>query len=291
MKILSFGSLNYDHVYNTSHFVMPKETLSAANYSRGFGGKGLNQSIAMARAGLEVYHAGRVGADGQPFIDYLRRYGVFTDLLIKDDSAVTGHAIIEVCEGQNRIILHGGSNRMIDSPQIDSALAHFGSGDILVIQNEISSLPYLIREAKKHGMKIFFNAAPMDDHVSEYPLGDIDILCVNEVEGQLLAEIDDSNPEMIGKAIIEKYPELELLLTVGEKGSFYFSRREQIYVPAEKVKAVDTTAAGDTYIGFFLAGLNEGMSITDSMKLATSAAAITVQRAGAADSIPDRFIL
>lgn len=291
MKILSFGSLNFDHVYNTAHFVVPKETLSAVSYHRGFGGKGLNQSIAMAKAGLEVYHAGRVGADGQPFIDYLEKYGVKTDFLMKDDSAVTGHAIIEVCEGQNRILLHGGSNRMIDAAQIDVILAHFEPGDMLVIQNEISSLPYLIHSAKQRGMKVFFNAAPMDECVFEYPFENIDILCVNEIEGRALACINETDSETIARAILKKYPKLELLLTAGEEGSYFFNGNEMLRVPAQKVEAVDTTAAGDTYIGFFLAGLNEGLSVSEAMNLATAAAAITVQGAGAADSIPERSAL
>ena len=104
MKVLNFGSLNYDHVYEMDHFVEPKETQSSLSYIRNFGGKGLNQSIALAKAGMEVYHAGKVGSDGQDFIDYLNKYGVNTAYLTKDDNEATGHAIIEVCKGQNCII-------------------------------------------------------------------------------------------------------------------------------------------------------------------------------------------
>lgn len=286
MKVLSFGSLNFDHVYNTDHFVVPGETMSALAYNRGFGGKGLNQSIAMAKAGLEIYHAGRVGADGQPFIDYLNKYGVRTDYLMKDDSAVTGHAIIEVSGGNNRIILFGGSNRMIDEAQIDSVLSHFSEGDMLVIQNEISSASYLISGAKERGLKIFFNAAPMDGDVFGYPLEKIDYICVNEIEGRALAGADEADPEKIGTALSRKYPDAAIILTVGEDGSWYFSKDTAIHVDAVKTVAVDTTAAGDTYIGFFLSGLSRNMSIEEAMKLASAASGMSVQKNGAADSIP-----
>ena len=119
MKILSFGSLNYDYTYEVEHFLAPKETLAAESMQRGFGGKSANQSIALARAGLPVYHAGRVGADGQPFVDYLKQNGIHTDYLIKDDSTATGHAIIKVCRGENRILIYGGANQEITTEQID----------------------------------------------------------------------------------------------------------------------------------------------------------------------------
>lgn len=286
MKILSFGSLNFDHVYNTDHFVLPGETMSALRYNRGFGGKGLNQSIAMARAGLEVYHAGRVGADGQPFIDYLEKYGVRTDYLMKDENTVTGHAIIEVSGGNNRIILFGGANRQIDEQQIDAVLSRFSAGDMLVIQNEISSAVYLIRRAKEMGMSIFFNAAPMAEDVFGYPLELIDYICVNEIEGRALAKLDSTDPELIGKTLSEAYPDSAVILTLGEEGSRYYKNGEYISVAAVKADAVDTTAAGDTYIGYFLAGISRNMEIEAAMRLASAAAGMSVQKHGAADSIP-----
>ena len=151
MKILSFGSLNYDYTYEVEHFLAPKETLAAKSMQRGFGGKGANQSIAFARAGLSVYHAGRVGADGQPFVDYLQQNGIHTDYLIKDDAAATGHAIIEVCRGENCILIYGGANQEITTEQIDHTLKAFSPGDWLVLQNEISNLPYLMQAAQKKG--------------------------------------------------------------------------------------------------------------------------------------------
>ena len=148
MKILSFGSLNYDYTYEVEHFLAPKETLAAKSMQRGFGGKGANQSIAFARAGLSVYHAGRVGADGQPFVDYLKQNGIHTDYLIKDDAAATGHAIIEVCRGENCILIYGGANQEITTEQIRMVLADVGPGipDVeLAMQAGYSPAPDEIR--------------------------------------------------------------------------------------------------------------------------------------------------
>ena len=287
MRILSFGSLNFDHVYNTDHFVVPKETMPALSYNRGFGGKGQNQSVAMSKAGLEVFHAGRVGADGQPFVDYLNSLGVNTTYLIKDDSSVTGHAIIEVSGGENRIILFGGANREIDEDMVDSVLSHFSEGDWLVIQNEISSLPYLIEKAKKRSLKILFNAAPMEESVKSYPLDLVDIICVNEIEGKALSGCESSSCDDIGKTLSARYPDSDILLTAGEEGSWYFGRNNDTFHEGVlKVKAVDTTAAGDTYIGYFLAGLSLGKDIPSAMHYASVASALAVQKPGAADSVP-----
>ena len=286
MKILSFGSLNYDHVYEMDHFVEPKETQSSLAYARGFGGKGLNQSIALAKAGLEVYHAGRVGNDGQDFIDYLNRYGVNTEYLMKDDSITTGHAIIEVCKGQNCIILHGGANQAIDSRQIDEVLSHFDRDDVLLIQNEISNLDYLIDKADEKGMLIVFNTAPMNEKVFTYPLDKIDIFVVNEIEGAGLAQTESRDYKEIIKALKEKYPGRQIVMTVGESGSYYICDDTLIHQDAYQVEAVDTTAAGDTFTGFFLASYLKDRNIQKALDLAARASSITVQGKGAAQSIP-----
>lgn len=284
MKILCFGSLNYDHVYQVDHFVKPKETMSSLSYNRGFGGKGLNQSIALAKAGSEIYHAGRVGTDGQDFIDYLNSYNVNTKYLIKDDTIATGHAIIEVCEGQNCIILYGGANQAITIEQIDNTLNDFGKGDILLIQNEINNLPYLINKAKEKGLYIAFNTAPMDEKVFTYPLDKIDLFIVNEIEGASLAKVDSTDYEIIIEGL--KKLNKEIVMTVGEAGSYYINNNEVIHEEAVKVDAVDTTAAGDTFTGYFLAKRLEGVDVKTALKIASKAASITVQGEGAAKSIP-----
>ena len=285
MKVLNYGSLNYDHVYNVDHFVRPKESLPCLSYAKGYGGKGLNQSIALAKAGLEVYHAGKVGYDGQEFIDYLNSYNVHTDYLVKDNSLATGHAIIQVCEGQNCIVLHGGANQNIHTEEIDKTLAEFEAGDVLLLQNEINNMTYLINKAKDIGMYIAFNCAPMSKEVFDYPLDKIDLFVVNEIEGAELVKLNSSNYE----EIIEELKKLhkEVIMTVGENGSYYIYNDTVIHEDALKVEAVDTTAAGDTFTGYFLAMKTAGKDISECLKIATKASSITVQGEGAANSIPD----
>jgi len=286
MKVLSFGSLNFDHVYQMDHFVMPKETTSSLSYSRGFGGKGLNQSIALAKSGLDVYHAGRVGFDGQPFIDYLQEYGVKVDYLKKDEETATGHAIIQVSHSENCIILFGGANQLIDEVQIDEVLTHFEKGDLLLIQNEISSLTYLITKAHEKGLRIAFNTAPMDEKVFSYPLDLIDIFVVNEVEGKGLANISSDNVEDVIVGLQKTYPNKEIILTVGSLGSYYICGETVMYQEAYRVEAVDTTAAGDTFTGFYLASILRGEEVNTALRIAAKASSITVTKEGAAKSIP-----
>ena len=286
MKVLSFGSLNFDHVYQMDHFVMPKETTSSLSYSRGFGGKGLNQSIALAKSGLDVYHAGRVGFDGQPFIDYLQEYGVKVDYLKKDEETATGHAIIQVSHSENCIILYGGANQLIDEAQIDEVLTHFEQGDLLLIQNEISSLTYLITKAHEKGLRIAFNTAPMDEKVFSYPLDLIDIFVVNEVEGKGLANISSDNVEDVIVGLQKAYPNKEIILTVGSLGSYYICGETVMHQEAYRVEAVDTTAAGDTFTGFYLASILRGEEVNTALRIAAKASSITVTKEGAAKSIP-----
>ena len=286
MKVLSFGSLNFDHVYQMDHFVMPKETTSSLSYSRGFGGKGLNQSIALAKSGLDVYHAGRVGFDGQPFIDYLQEYGVKVDYLKKDEETATGHAIIQVSHSENCIILYGGANQLIDEAQIDEVLTHFEKGDLLLIQNEISSLTYLITKAHEKGLRIAFNTAPMDEKVFSYPLDLIDIFVVNEVEGKGLANVSSNRVEDVIAGLQKAYQNKEIILTVGSLGSYYICGETVIYQEAYRVEAVDTTAAGDTFTGFYLASILRGEEVNTALRIAAKASSITVTKEGAAKSIP-----
>jgi ribokinase len=287
MKVLNFGSLNYDHVYEVDHFTQPKETQSSLSYIRNFGGKGLNQSIALAKAGMDVYHAGKVGSDGQDFIDYLNRYNVKTDYLLKDNSEATGHAIIEICKGQNRIILHGGANQSIGEKQIDEVLSHFDAGDVLLVQNEISSMAYLITKAHEKGMIVAFNTAPMNEKVFTYPLDLVDIFIVNEIEGAGLAEVESDDIDVVIAGLREKYPFKKIVLTVGEKGSYYIEKDTLIHQDIYKADVVDTTAAGDTFTGFFLASYFQDGNVVKALDLAARASGITVQGKGAAQSIPD----
>ena len=286
MKVLNFGSLNIDHVYNMPHFTEPKETQSSLSYLRNLGGKGLNQSIALAKAGAEVYHAGRIGADGEIFRTYLEGYGVNTRYLVTDPESVTGHAIIETSDGENRIILYGGANQEIGEAQIDETLKDFGQGDILLVQNEISGMGYLLEQAHAKGMMIVFNTAPMNEKVFSYPLSCVDLFVVNEVEGRALAGSAHTEPNRIMEDLIQKYPDKELILTAGTDGAWYYGKGKTVYQPSFPVKTVDTTAAGDTFTGCYLAVRLGGGLPEEAMRLAALASSMTVQKAGAAQSIP-----
>ena len=285
MRILNFGSINIDHVYQVEHFVQPGETLAAAHYQQFCGGKGLNQSIALALAGAKVYHAGRVGRDGLHLCEQLKAKKVMTDFITIGEEP-TGHAIIQVAaSGENCIITFGGANHRIGPSEIDRVLNHFEAGDYLLVQNEISSVPYLIEKAAEIGMKIIFNPAPMKE-LANYPLEQVDYFIINEVEGAGLT--GDKSPEAILETMSNNYPDAVTILTLGEKGVCWLDRNQIHYLPAVPVRVVDTTAAGDTFIGYFVSELLKGVGLQQSLELACKAAALCVTRPGAAASIPSR---
>ena len=290
MKVLCFGSLNIDYVYQVPHFAGGGETLAAASLSRFSGGKGLNQSIALARAGLEVRHAGAVGRDGLFLLEELREAGVRTESVEVLEDARTGHAIIQrTPSGENCILLYGGANRRITREQIDRVLSDFGPGDALALQNETSELPYLAERARERGLTVALNPSPMEDGLLPLlPLANY--LLLNEIEAaQLLQGLGKPVPEA-GEdlAAALALPSTAVVLTLGSQGSLFADGTRLVRQAAVPVRAVDTTAAGDTYTGFFLAGVLSGRSVEWSMKYAPSAAAIAVTRPGAAPSIPSR---
>lgn len=292
MRVLCFGSLNIDFVYQVPRFVSAGETLAAASLCRFSGGKGLNQSIALSRAGLETWHAGAVGADGLFLLEELRAADVHTDCVEVLDGVPTGHAIIQKNpQGNNCILLFGGANRRVTREQIDRTLAEFGPGDALVLQNEISQLPYLMERARERGMTVALNPSPMEDALLPLlPLAGE--LLLNEVEAAQLLQARampvPEEPEALAAALREALPRQNILLTLGERGSLFTDGDRLLRQAADSVTAVDTTAAGDTYTGFFLAGILGGREPAWAMRYASSAAAIAVTRPGAAPSIPTR---
>ena len=286
MKVLNYGSLNIDLVYRLDHLVLPGETQAAERFDRFCGGKGLNQSIALARAGAKTLHAGKIGPDGEMLLSALREAGV-------DVSPVTvgqepsGHAVIQVeRSGQNAIIIYAGANGCISEKEIDAALSRMEKGDWLLLQNEINSIPAIIRKAKARGLRIAFNPAPMDEGVKTYPLDLIDLFVVNETEAAALTGLAEEEDALT--AMEQTYPSAIHVVTLGSRGSLCSAEGQRYAVEAKKVQAVDTTAAGDTYIGYFLALLMEGKSVDVCMEMATRASAIAVSRMGAAPSIPLR---
>ncbi|MCX7590975.1 MAG: ribokinase [Kiritimatiellae bacterium] len=287
MRIVNFGSLNIDHVYTVPHFVRPGETLPATSYRRFAGGKGCNQSIALAAAGAQVWHAGKIGPDGLWLKQKMEEYGVDTRFVEVTDCP-TGHAVIQVApDGENAIVIHGGANRLITQEDARRVLSFFGPGDCLLLQNEISSIPAILREAARIGMTKVFNPAPIDVAATHYPLDLVDTFVINELEGEELTGRKD--PLAILDAMTERFPRAAVVLTLGEKGAMYRRAEETIVEPAVPVKAVDTTGAGDTFVGYFLADLALGKDPGAALRTACRAAAICVTRPGAADSIPRRM--
>lgn len=285
-RILNFGSLNIDHVYAVDHFVRPGETLSGKTYRVFMGGKGSNQSIALANAGAHVAHAGKLGRDGAWLKKRLRQAGVDTTHLKITDQP-SGHAIIQVNRhGENAIILFGGANRAITPKDAARVLHHFSRGDYLLLQNEISSISEIMRTAAKRRMKIVFNPAPMQHSVLSYPLYLVDIFIINAIEGEQLTGY--KQPRQILKAIRRRFPRATVVLTLGAQGVLYADCSTTFKIPVVKVRVVDTTAAGDTFIGYFLAELVRSADARSALELASRAAAICVTRPGAADSIPKR---
>jgi ribokinase len=285
-RVLNFGSINVDHVYTVEHFVRPGETISCQEYRRFAGGKGLNQSIALAQAGACVYHAGKAGVEDMWLKTLMEDKGVDTRF-VETINGPSGHAIIQVnAAGENSIVIVGGANQLISESDIECILVDFGQDDYLLVQNEVNAVPHIIRSAKAKGLTIVFNPAPMTPQVLNYPLELVDILILNETEARSLS--GEIEPEKIYETLNHRYPHTAIVLTMGHKGAAYFSPQVRFHQPAEKVHVVDSTGAGDTFIGFFLAELIKTDDPKAALAYATRAAAICVTRHGAADSIPSR---
>ena len=287
MKVLNFGSLNIDYVYDVDNFVRKGETISSKGLNVFCGGKGLNQSVALARAGADVYHAGMIGKDGIFLVDFLKNSGVNVDNILIRDDIRTGNAIIQrEISGDNCIILFAGANRSITRDYVDKVLEKFGRGDYIVLQNEISELPYIVESAHRQGMKIVLNPSPMDEKIGELNLSYIDYFLLNETEALKLSGIDKFDSKKCMSGLVNTYKGAGVLITLGDKGAIYSDGNIFVEQKAVKTKAVDTTAAGDTFTGYFVNGILGGKEIKEAINEATIAASITVSRIGAAPSIP-----
>ena len=284
MKVLVFGSLNIDHVYQVPHFLRPGETLDSTAYSRNAGGKGLNQAIALARAGQDTAFAGAIGLDGLFLRDTLMESGVDTRH-VQVLAAATGHAIIQVeATGGNAILLFGGTNRMITREMAQSVLSTFAAGDCVLLQNEISCGKEILQSAKEKGLCVALNPSPASPDLHAWPLELADWLILNEVEGEDLTGA--SQPQAMLDELNRRFPHTAIVLTLGENGAFYRDGHQQLHQPAIPVKAVDTTAAGDTFTGYFLASVLAGKDPAFALRIAAHAAAVAVTRPGAGASIP-----
>ena len=286
MKVLNIGSMNLDLVYSVDHIVQPGETEASFALDTFLGGKGLNQSMALAKAGVEVYQGGMIGEDGQVFLDACAEYGVKADY-IRTVPGKSGHAVIQRDKNaQNCILLYGGANQMLTEAYVDEVLSDFSAGDILLLQNEVNMMPYIVEKAYETGMQIALNPSPFNEKLAAVDMGKISIFLLNEVEGNQVTGLTD--PDEIIAEMLRRFPKAKIVLTLGKDGAVYADAEQKHFQPIFKVKAVDTTAAGDTFTGYFLAGLLDGMQVPDILKMSAKASSIAVTREGAVPSIPYR---
>lgn len=285
MKLLVFGSLNLDKTYTLKNFVRAGETVAAEKMEEFCGGKGFNQAIALGRAGNEVFFAGAVGQDGQILLDTLDSNGI-DHSFVKKLQGATGHAIIQLNEkGENCILILAGANGEITESDAKHTLSHFGRGDWILLQNEISCLPQIIRSAKEKGMTIALNPSPYNEKIADCDISAVDYLLINETEGTAMTE--ETVPDAILDTLHRRYPKLNILLTLGSNGSLYQSNQGTCHhCGIYQIQTVDTTAAGDTFTGYFLSEMLRHGQADKALHIASVAAGIAVSRNGAEPSIP-----
>lgn len=290
MKVLNYGSLNIDYVYSLDHFVKRGETISSDSLDIFPGGKGLNQSLALGRAGAKVFHAGAIGKDGIFLLDLLKNSAINTEYVRVLEGTQTGTAIIQKEKnGDNCIILYSGANHEISEKDIEETFQNFSEGDVLILQNEINAIGRIMEEAHQKGMQIILNPSPMNESIFQLPLEFVHYFILNEIEAAQILKLDlvnVENAENIVRELHQRYPQSKIVLTLGAEGSLYFDGELLLRQNAYKAKVVDTTAAGDTFTGYFVAGILNGDSVKKAMDSATRAAAIAISRMGAAPSIP-----
>lgn len=288
LAVSNLGSINIDHIYRVPHLVRPGETLSSTSYQQVLGGKGANQSLALARAGGVVSHWGRLNRTDDWAREMLQHSGVRTDHVVHADEP-SGHALIQVDDqGENAIILFPGANHGFKSADIDQLIAAMPSPGWLLLQNECNALDYTMRRAHEHGLFIAFNPAPMAEDVKTLPLETCSLLFVNRGEAVGLTGVNDDAPlDELLDALVHRLPDSEIVLTLGADGVCYRSPSTCLTLPAHQVTPVDTTAAGDTFIGYFMASRQVNQPIDVCLQRASTASALCVQRTGAAPSIPE----
>lgn len=289
MPIYNYGSINIDHVYRVPHLVRPGETLSSQDYQQVLGGKGANQSIALARAGSEVLHIGRYNLADQALVHTLIDAGV-SPIYLATVTEPSGHAIIQVDDqGENSIILYAGANHSFTPDQLVCCLQTAQAGDWLLLQNECSCTQEMIELAAARGLQLAFNPAPMQAAVKELPLERLAVLFVNQVEVCQLLDLPLEPPPALADLVTllqTRWPTTLVVITLGAQGAASIYQGQLEFVPALPVQVVDTTGAGDTFTGYFLHAWMQGQPLRTALERAVKASALCVQRVGASSSIP-----
>lgn len=277
MSIFNLGSINIDHVHRVPRLPGPGETIADTGYVTGLGGKGANMSLAAALAGARVQHIGAVGSDGGWIRDRLAAAGIGVGHLLTVEAA-TGQGLVMVSDAaENQIVIHGGANRALSVAQIRAALAGARPGDWFLAQNETNMIAEGFVLAHAAGLRTCYAAAPFEAQTAAALIEGVDLLAVNEVEAAQLAAA-------LGVAV-EDLPVREVLVTLGAKGARHIAETET-RVPAFPVTPVDTTGAGDCFLGWFLAARDRGEAPREALRLAAAAAAIQVTRPGAGEAMP-----
>ncbi|MFT6450590.1 MAG: ribokinase [Halocynthiibacter sp.] len=280
MAIYCLGSINIDHIYRVPHLPAPGETLAALSYQPMLGGKGANQSIAAARAGRDVHHIGAVGPDGDWIVARMRALGVGVEDIRLSDKA-TGAAVVNVdLAGENAIVIFSGANNDQDEAHLRAALANAGPGDTLLLQNETNLQVEAAEIGAAKGMRVIYSAAPFDLEAVRAVIKSVSILAVNALEADQLCAAFGTE--------LAALPVPQILVTRGSEGAEWRSNEtgERVFLPSVAVVPVDTTGAGDTFAGYFAAGLDQGMLPEAALDLARHAAALKVTRQGTGEAIP-----
>lgn len=291
MKILIYGSVNIDYSYQVKNIVKPGETVHCTYSGKAAGGKGANQAYAAGKAAFgrgDVFFAGKSDHEADFIYEKMKSAGISCDYVTYSDYG-TGTAIIQVSEnGQNSILVCGNGNIHIEENEIDKVLKDFSEGDCIILNAEINNLKYLINKCYEKGMIIFFNPSPVTSDLKSLPLDRVSYLVFNEVEGAFFADLDlKASYCDILDSLIKKYPNSRIILTMGSEGAYGADSSESVFVPASKVKAVDTTGCGDTFLGYFAVEIMSGKTIKEALTVASKAAGIAATRPGAMNSIPD----
>lgn len=293
-RISVIGSLNMDLVIQTDRVPMAGETISGLDFNTIPGGKGANQAIAAAKAGAETFMYGCVGDDefGGVLLNSLQSAGAGTAGVRRSDDARTGVAfIILETSGENRIIIVSGANGLVDNAYVDSHWEEIAQSSLIILQHEIplETGHYIIEKASESSIPVLLNPAPFHEIPAEL-LKKLDYLVLNEVElqGIVPARVDSIDDVIRAGKEINRMGVKHVLITLGSDGSVLVSGEQVIRQPAFVVEAVDTTAAGDTFVGNFAASIINGLDLSQALVNASAASALAVTKVGAQSSIPSK---
>lgn len=293
-KIVVLGSCNTDMVVKSSRLPVPGETILGGTFMMNPGGKGANQAVAAARLGGNVTFVAKTGNDlfGRQSIELYNDENINTDFISSDPDLPSGVALITVDgSGENCIVVASGANGSLSPADVKDAEKEITSANILLMQLEVpvETVEYAAKMAKQKGVKVILNPAPAQS-LSNDLLSNIYMMIPNETEAEIISGIKVTDVESAKKAadiICSKGVDI-VVITMGSAGALLKEGNEYHQIPALKVKAVDTTAAGDTFCGAISVALSEGKSLVDAIKFANQCGAVTVTRMGAQASIPYR---